>query len=424
MKIEIPEEDSKYMYDIIQRIIDEVGPRMPCSPAEAQGAEIVKAELEKTCDSVHIEPFTCHPRAFLGWLPIVLTLVLASIGCYFIPIPSIPIIPAILALTLNAIAFIIMWFEFFSYNEFIDRLFKEKPSQNVVGTIKSEGDVEQILIISGHHDSALQFNLLRYLKHGYFIIIFFGFVIYFVWFFISGVNLVFTAFFPDLIGFFDKTVIRILIIGTPAFVGLFLFVWPGERANTVPGAVDNLSAVAVVLGLGRYLQKHPDLIPSGTEIRLISFGCEEAGLRGAYRYAEAHLEELQKYDGIVLNMDGVMHNETCMIIENEPTTRTRHSKEVVEKLEKAAELVEIPINAFGDSILMKIGGLLSGGSDAAAFSKAKIKAATLASMKLSKFPLFYHQPSDTLDMISKGSLELALKVLIGYLVNESKSDKS
>ena len=45
--IEISSEDSKYMYEIIQRIIEECGPRMPCSPQEAQGAEIIKEELER-----------------------------------------------------------------------------------------------------------------------------------------------------------------------------------------------------------------------------------------------------------------------------------------------------------------------------------------------------------------------------------------
>ncbi|KKM62946.1 hypothetical protein LCGC14_1516530 [marine sediment metagenome] len=58
MKIKISDEDSDYMYNILQTIIDECGPRMPCSPQEAKGAEIVKNELEETCDIVDIEPFS------------------------------------------------------------------------------------------------------------------------------------------------------------------------------------------------------------------------------------------------------------------------------------------------------------------------------------------------------------------------------
>ena len=48
MIIEVSKEDSEYLYNIIEKIIDECGPRMPCSPQEAKGAEIINNELEKT----------------------------------------------------------------------------------------------------------------------------------------------------------------------------------------------------------------------------------------------------------------------------------------------------------------------------------------------------------------------------------------
>ena len=83
MSIEIPEEDAEYMYNFIDRIITDIGPRMPCSEPEAKAAEVIKNELEETCDSAHIEPFTCHPRAFLGWLRPVGLMVLGSFGIYF-----------------------------------------------------------------------------------------------------------------------------------------------------------------------------------------------------------------------------------------------------------------------------------------------------------------------------------------------------
>jgi len=417
MSIEISEEDSKYMYDFIDRIITEVGPRIPCSQSEAQAAEIIKNELENTCDEVKIEPFTCHPRAFLGWIRIDILLIICSMLSYFFLTTLNAILGAILAFIPTFIAIIIAWFEFFNYDEFIDRFFKEKPSQNVVGTLKPSGEVKRILIFSGHHDSALQFNLLRYLKHGYFVIIFLGLVILFLWLILTGVNLILTTVGIINRAFFNDFALCLLIIGIPALIGLFFFVSGDKKANTVPGAVDNLSAVAVVLGLGRYLKEHKELIPPNTEIRLISFGCEEAGLRGAYRYVEAHLEELKQYDAVDINMDGVMSNKALMVIEKEPTTRTAHSKEVAEKLIQASEAIKIPAKGFGGGLLGLL-ALLSGGTDATAFSKAKVKAASLASMELRKFPYFYHQPSDRPDMIDHGALELALKILISYLENE------
>ena len=251
MPVEIPEEISQYMYDFIDRIIKDIGPRMPCSEPEEKAAKVIKGELEKTCDAVKIEPFTCHPRAFLGWIQIVILMVIGSAACCLFLMPYIPIIAACLAFGVNLVALAIVWYEFFNYDEFIDRLFKEQSSQNVVGTIKPQGAVKKILIFSGHHDSALQFNLLRYLKHGYFVIIFLGLFVFFILVIVLGVNLIGTLFNLGLESILKSWIIRLLLIGSPAFVGLFLFVWPGKKANQVPGAIDNLSAVAIVLALGR-----------------------------------------------------------------------------------------------------------------------------------------------------------------------------
>jgi len=434
LQIEISKEDSVYMYDIIQKIIDECGPRMPCSPQEAKGAELIKNELEKTCDEVIIDSFTCYPRAALGWIRIDLILALLSFSLFLLInliVDSYWVyILSILSTLLIFLAILIAWEEFFSYKEFIDPIFKKKNSQNVIGKIKPKGEIKKIIIFSGHHDSALQFNLLRYLKYGYEIIIFLGLGILFFWFFASLFFIILSifTFLLDLTliyqSFFNL-VIWLLIIGAVPLTALFFFVTPGKRANKVPGAVDNLSAVAIILGVGRYLKNHKEIIPENTEIRIISFGCEEAFLRGAFRYVEAHLEELQKYDAECVNLDAIQSSDYLTFSDKEPTTRTIHSEEVVQKLIKAANLVGVKANIAslgGGSFLEKLAGLMSGGTDAAAFSKSKIKASTITGLSMLKMVHFYHQNTDTPDKIEKGVLEHALKICIGYLVNESKND--
>jgi len=433
LQIEISKEDSEYMYDIIKKIIDECGPRMPCSPQEAKGAELIKSELEKTCDEVTIEPFTCHPRAALGWIKIDLILALLSFSLFlliklFLDSYWIYFL-SILSTLLISLALLIAWEEFFSYKEFIDPIFKKKGSQNVIGKIKPKDEIKNIIIFSGHHDSALQFNLLRYLKYGYEVIIFLGLGILFFWFFASLFFIILSifTFLLDLTliyqSFFNL-VIWLLIIGAVPLTGLFFFVTPGKRANKVPGAVDNLSAVAIILGVGRYLKSHKEIIPKNTEIRIISFGSEEAFLRGAFRYVEAHLEELQKFDAECVNLDAIQSTNYLTFSDKEPTTRTIHSEEVVQKLINSAKLVGVKANIAslgGGGFLEKIAGLMGGGTDAAAFSKSKIKASTITGLSLIKMVHFYHQETDTPDKIEKGVLESALKICIGYLVNESKN---
>ncbi|TET01913.1 MAG: M28 family peptidase [Promethearchaeota archaeon] len=425
MELNISKENSDYMYEIINRIIKECEPgRMPCSSQEAKAAEIIKKELEKTCDDVAIEPFSCNPRAFLGYIKIDISLVLASFFAFFL----IPLnltnywgyLMTFLSFSLNLISFLILWNEFFNYREFIDPLFKSKNSQNVVGRIYPKEEVKKILIFSGHHDSALEFNLLTRLKLGYPILILLGIGIMIIWLVTSLIIVLLilvNLFFYELFIIF---ILTLFIIGIPAFLGLFFFVSFGEKANTVPGAVDNLSAVAIVLAIGKYLSSHKDIVPKNTEIRLISFGCEEAGLRGAFRYVSAHFNELKKYDAECVNMDAIQSKNNVSIIDFEPSTRTKHSDVMVRKLTEAAKSAKIKVNESalgGSGKIEKIIGQITGGTDATAFSKAGIKALNISAMNLKEMLQFYHQPTDTIDKIEHGSLEAVLKLCIAYIAS-------
>ncbi|MHA1932420.1 MAG: M28 family metallopeptidase [Promethearchaeota archaeon] len=390
MNIEISDEDSNYMYDIIQKIIDECGPRMPCSPQEAKGAEIVKKELEKTCDEVDVEQFTCHPRAALGYIRLIVALVIVSFSFFFIIQlfldTLVILIFAFIVFGLNFLAFIIIWYEFFNYKEFIDPLFKE------------------------------------YLKAaGYGLITLLGLGILFLWIGVSLIFLVLTIFafilqFPLIYDIFFNIAIWFLIIGGVPLIALLFFTSPGEKANKVPGAVDNLSAIAVVLGLGRYLKNHKDIIPKNTEVRLAAFGCEEAFLRGAFRYVAAHQDELKEVNTECINLE--------LIQDSKKIVRTHHSEELIQKLLKTAESLDIKTKVSpmgGEGLMGKLLGKTSGGSDATAFSKSNIKACTITSTDLLKASEYWHTPRDTIDKIEKGALENALTLCKGYITNKSKA---
>jgi len=432
MNIKISDEDSNYMYNIIQKIIDECGPRMPCSPQEAKGAEIVKQELEKTCDEVKVEPFTCHPRAALGYIRLDVGLVIITFSCFFmIQLFLDTVMSLILAFVVfgfNFLAFIIIWYEFFNYKEFIDPLFKKKSSQNVIGKIKADGEVKNIIIFSGHIDSQYQFNLLTYLKAGYGIVSLLGLGILFLWIGVSVIFLLVTilAFllqFPPIYDVFFNIAIWFLIIGGLPLISLLFFTSPGEKANTVPGAVDNLSAIAVVLGLGRYLKNNKDNIPKNTEVRLIAFGCEEAFLRGAFRYVAAHKDELKENNTECINLEMFQDSNEVVILNYEPTTRTHHSAELVQKVLQTAKSLNIKAKISpmgGEGLIGKLLGKMSGGTDATAFSKSNIKACTFTSTDLLKASEYWHTPRDTFDKIEKGALENALILCEGYIINKSK----
>ncbi|MFX0040508.1 MAG: hypothetical protein ACFFCY_03900 [Promethearchaeota archaeon] len=46
MNLEVSKEYADYMYNLVEKIVKEIGPRMPCSLQEAEGAKVIKNELE------------------------------------------------------------------------------------------------------------------------------------------------------------------------------------------------------------------------------------------------------------------------------------------------------------------------------------------------------------------------------------------
>jgi hypothetical protein len=170
------------MYNIIARIVTEVGPRAPCSEEERKAAELVKEELNNYCDETHLEDFTCYPKAFLGWIRIDVIMLVASVGIFLLtPFQSI-VFPAI-SIAMGIFAVLCMYKQFLKYEEWTPKFlpYKLKNSQNVIGTFKpASGQVKKRVVFSGHLDSAFRFNLIHYTKAGY------------AFFFLGGVLVLFT----------------------------------------------------------------------------------------------------------------------------------------------------------------------------------------------------------------------------------------
>lgn len=404
-----------YMFDIINKVIKEAGCRIPCSANERKGATIIAEEMKQMCDEVDVEAFEIAPNAFLGWIRLDVGIILISYLLYFLTSlfqsPIVKVVFYVISTAIVIVGVLILWEEFFNYKEFTDKWYKKQKSQNVIGKIHGAGETKRVIIFSGHIDSAIRFNLLEYFHYLYPIICFLGIFTFFIWAGASIYNLVFAVF--GQMGVIDEFFKYLFMISLPAIILLFFFLPLSEKEqNTVPGAVDNLSAIAIVLALGKYLKEHPEFVPSNTEIRLIGFGCEEAGLRGAYRYVEMHSKELKALDTFMINMDGIQDERFLKIMEIEPTTRTVHSKELTNILFEAGQLTGVKITKMGKDFMDQFIGLISGGTDAAAFSKAKIKATSVVGMNFIQAGNYYHQTKDTPDKIRPESLNKMLKLLV------------
>lgn len=93
-----------------------------------------------------------------------------------------------------------------------------------------------------------------------------------------------------------------------------------ERSPTVPGANDNLSAVAVITALAEALREQPI---EGLRVQLVSVGAEEVLQGGIYGYCERHLSKLDREKTWFLNIETVggpslalLEGEGCVVMED------------------------------------------------------------------------------------------------------------
>jgi Zn-dependent M28 family amino/carboxypeptidase len=93
-----------------------------------------------------------------------------------------------------------------------------------------------------------------------------------------------------------------------------------QRSPTVPGANDNLSAVAVIVALAEALTATP---VTGLRVQLVSVGAEEVLQGGIYGYCERHLAPRDRECTFFLNVETVggpslalLEGEGCVVMED------------------------------------------------------------------------------------------------------------
>ena len=407
----IEDTDLDYAFEFIKQVCLDVGPGAPCTVQERARAEAVKTEMNQVVDYVKLEHFSCAPKAFLKWFKFACVLAVVATAFFYLGLlPVNPLLFTAIGVGIEFFIFLILVFEFILSREFIDFLYVRKPSQNVVGVIKPKfgQTTRRVLIFGGHHDTALQFNYLRYLKFGYYIaevILIVGTLVLNAGVFLRLISIIFSLqwdWVNTIVMWLSWTLLPISV-----FIG-FSFTERGNNGGSVPGALDNLSAVAIMLCIGRVLKRFPELHPPDTEIRLISFGSEEAGVRGSRAYVRAHEKELKELDATFINFETIYDPE-IVIFKGDRNGTILNSKEVVKQLAEAAQSAQVPykVNDFP---------FAGGGTDVTPFREKGIKAACLFGMKIpSQMMQFYHQIWDNFDRVNKTALKNALRIAVEYI---------
>ncbi len=173
----------------------------------------------------------------------------------------------------------------------------------------------------------------------------------------------------------------------------------------VMGAFDNLSAVAILLEIGKHFGTSEKL--ENTRVMLVSFAGEEAGLRGSSAFIKEHIEELKKEDFFVVNLDGIGEKDKVIFTRTEPLIGVAHDKWMNDQLMDIAKKL---------GIKARLGPLPFGGTDAARFSQAKIKTTNINAFDLgAHLPHYYHNRNDTLDVVDKEALAQVYDIVVEFI---------
>ncbi len=410
----ITEKDAHYALELVEAICSQVGPGSPASPQERARALMIAKALGSHlgAGNISLEEFTLAPAAFLGSQHFsMLLMLLAALANFATGRWSAisPWVTASAAVVFSTLAISLFILEFVLGFEVIDPLLKHKVSLNVVGTLRKPGThpVKRLLIVSGHHDSALEFTWLRALGYGYFVLVTTWLIALFTVFGLSAIQfsgLVFEH--PGLVHFGTLNWGLIAYPLIPSIIFALFFTRGKSNGGTVPGAADNLSACALVVALCRVLVENPSCIPQDTEIRFITFGSEEAGLRGSRAYVKRHINELKRLDVQLLNFETIVHPETA-ILTSEANGTVKNSPELVNSIVRAAQRAGVPYKLQPAS--------LGTACDAGPFSQAGLKAVTLLGFTLKQMVTFYHKEWDRPEVLSSEPFFNVLKLAVEWI---------
>ncbi len=171
------------------------------------------------------------------------------------------------------------------------------------------------------------------------------------------------------------------------------------RSPVVPGANDNLTAVATLVALAERLRSEP---LSGLRVLLVSVGAEEVLQGGIYGFVRRHLEPLDREQTWALVLDTLGSPQLILLEGEGPVVMEDYwDRRFRDLVASAAEHADAPLRR----------GMRSRNStDAVIPSRAGIPTALLTSMDRYKALSNYHQMSDTPENVDYDTVLHALTV--------------
>jgi hypothetical protein len=403
------------MYDLVKEVIDVTGPRLPGSEEEKQGAKIIADQIQRELGaSPRTETFKTPRHAcisaipWLGWGAFI-----AFAGFYLSPIASLAISAFLLLFALTHI---------FYYSHLLDPLFPKDQSQNVYAVIPPKsGEAKYNVILSAHMDSSWCWlhsyknpNTMM-IKTGL------GVLSVVILMIVSIVTIILEA--STSISFMalskvfanmsansysGKDIAIVImyclpVLCLPGFYFLTQYL-SYDKKIAAPGAMDNLSGVAMSIEVIKHFQNSEDEIAKDAKFIVLGTGAEESGLIGAMAFAKAHKDdkELVTENTYAINLDSFRDMDHFNVVKKDTLQFIPFDKELIELSKQAIENCNLQSHIIENPV---------GGSDSTAFAKAGIKTITLNAQDPRPTD-YYHTTNDGMDNLNIDTLEKGFDVVV------------
>lgn len=403
-------QSAQFMCDEIAHICNDMPKRDPGSVGEKMACEYMADYLKNDCgcERADVESFKENPNAFFGWIYFTITFVLAGMVLFFF----MPIVGAVI----TALGFVILFVQFGLYKKLVDKFFPEKTGHSVTAIKKCTGEVKGRVFFNGHPDAVWnwpvnnKFGGTAHVAHLVTSVVS-GLIV-------LGLNIAaavktgcrpvtdytiagYTSLYTPVLFWMG---IAILVM-VPCLVGMY-FMW--DENTITDGANDNLTGCYMGIAILKAM-KDQGIELEHTEVGVIISGSEEAGLRGAMAWCEAHKGEFDDVPTWIYSYDTIHESRFLGVNYRDLNGTVKSDKEVSDSFVNAA-------NELGIKCTKTWVPPFGGATDNAAFNKAGFRSTGITALD-HNLQDYYHTMRDTADNLNPECLADCYAISVRCLEN-------
>jgi len=381
------DQSAQYMIKEITHICKDLPKRDPGSEGERAACEYMADVLKKDCgcETVEIESFDENPGSFYGWIHITFTLIFIAVGLFRLGTgPAAYVASAVLI----ALGFLLAFLQFGIYKKVVDFIFPKKTGTNVTAIKSCKGEVKRRIFFNGHPDAAWEWPA-NYIGGG---VLFESLII------ISAIGALYYLVLSILVlanGGASELIWKLStwgILFMPFWIYMF-FMWNPYRV--VDGANDNLTGCYMGIAILKAM-KDAGIELENTEVGVILTGSEEAGLRGAKAWCEAHKDDYKDVPTFIYSYDTIYDPKYLLVNYRDLNATVKADKDVSDLFMEAAQELDILCNK---GMVPPLGGA----TDNAAFAQGGFRSTGITGLN-HKLESYYHTRKDTYTNMNAGGL--------------------